>query len=169
MPTGTEDPTKLHRWARDDPRRRLDDLFNLVADPAFLLVAWDRVSGNKGAATAGVDGRTARSVAALQAAGLNRTARLAARATPRHYTVTDRDLEDWLQIPVPESVAVGLREMGIAVFSDGDTTSGAGGGEMRADERDGAARPWRLVPTARSVDRASSGDRSSGRRRYRAQ
>lgn len=26
--------TKLHRWARDDPHRRFDDLFNLVADPA---------------------------------------------------------------------------------------------------------------------------------------
>ncbi len=25
--------TKLHRWARDDPDRRFDDLFNLVADP----------------------------------------------------------------------------------------------------------------------------------------
>lgn len=37
--------TKLHRWAVDDPHRRFDDLFNLVADPAFLLVAWDRVSG----------------------------------------------------------------------------------------------------------------------------
>ncbi len=56
--------TKLHRWARDDPHRRFDDLFNLVADPGFLLVAWDRVQGNKGARTAGVDGRTARSVAA---------------------------------------------------------------------------------------------------------
>lgn len=58
--------TKLHCWARDDPHRRFDDLFNLVADPAFLLVAWDRVSGNKGAATAGVDGRAARSVAASE-------------------------------------------------------------------------------------------------------
>lgn len=57
---------KLHRWARDDSHRRFDDLFNLVADPAFLLVAWDRVRGNKGARTAGVDGRTARSVAAGQ-------------------------------------------------------------------------------------------------------
>ena len=47
---------KLHRWARDDPHRRFDDLFNLVADPAFLLVAWDRVRSNKGARTAGVDG-----------------------------------------------------------------------------------------------------------------
>src|SRR5580698_10340148 len=50
---------KLHRWARDDPHRRFDDLFNLVADPGFLLVAWDRVRGTKGAPTAGVDGRTA--------------------------------------------------------------------------------------------------------------
>ena len=55
---------KLHRWARDDPHRRFDDLFNLVADPAFLLVAWDRVRGNKGARTAGVDGATAASIAA---------------------------------------------------------------------------------------------------------
>jgi hypothetical protein len=54
--------TKLHRWARDDPRRRFDDLFNLVADSGFLLVAWDRVRGNKGARTAGVDGQTAASI-----------------------------------------------------------------------------------------------------------
>lgn len=56
--------TKLHRPARDEPRRQFDDLFNLVADPAFLLVAWDRVRGNKGAGTAGVDGRTAASIVA---------------------------------------------------------------------------------------------------------
>jgi len=54
--------TKLHRWAGEDPHRRFDDLFNLVADPAFLLVAWDRVRGNKGARTAGVDGQTAVSI-----------------------------------------------------------------------------------------------------------
>src|SRR3954467_616061 len=57
-----EIPAKLHRWAREDPHRRADDLFNLVADPAFLLVAWDRVRGNRGAKTAGVDGRTAASI-----------------------------------------------------------------------------------------------------------
>lgn len=56
--------TKLHCWATDDSHRRFDDLFNLVADPAFLLVAWDRVRGNKGARTAGVDGRTAYAVEA---------------------------------------------------------------------------------------------------------
>jgi RNA-directed DNA polymerase len=58
--------TKLHRWGCDDPHRRFDDLFNLVVDPAFLLVAWDRVSGNKGAATAGVDRRTASSITSGQ-------------------------------------------------------------------------------------------------------
>jgi RNA-directed DNA polymerase len=58
--------TKLHRWARDDPHRRFDDLFNLVTDPGFLLVAWDRVQGNKGARTAGIDGQTTRSIEAVQ-------------------------------------------------------------------------------------------------------
>jgi RNA-directed DNA polymerase len=50
--------TKLHRWATDAPDRRFADLFNLVCDPAVLLVAWRRVKGNKGARTAGVDGQT---------------------------------------------------------------------------------------------------------------
>lgn len=51
--------TKLHRWANDDPHRRFDDLYNLVCDPAFLAMAWERVAGNKGARSAGVDGMTA--------------------------------------------------------------------------------------------------------------
>lgn len=51
--------TKLHRWAADDPHRQFADLFNLVADPAFLRVAWYRVRENKGARTPGIDGRTA--------------------------------------------------------------------------------------------------------------
>jgi len=50
--------TKLHRWANDDPHRRFDDLYNLVTDPCFLLMAWERVAGNKGARSAGIDGRT---------------------------------------------------------------------------------------------------------------
>ena len=56
--------TKLHRWASDDPSRRFDDLFNLVADPAVLMLAWARVRGNKGARSAGVDGQTARTIEA---------------------------------------------------------------------------------------------------------
>ena len=54
--------TKLHRWATDDPDRRFDDLHNLVADPAFLVVAWDRVRRNRGARSAGVDGVAPRSI-----------------------------------------------------------------------------------------------------------
>jgi RNA-directed DNA polymerase len=40
---------KLHQWATDSPDRRFSDLYNLVSDPAFLLVAWDRVRNNRGA------------------------------------------------------------------------------------------------------------------------
>ena len=54
--------TKLHQWATRDPDRRFDDLFNLVYDPAFLVVAWSRVRGNKGGRTAGVDGIVPRSI-----------------------------------------------------------------------------------------------------------
>jgi RNA-directed DNA polymerase len=50
---------KLHRWAAADPGRRFDDLFNFVCDPATLIVAFDRVAGNQGANTPGVDGMTA--------------------------------------------------------------------------------------------------------------
>jgi RNA-directed DNA polymerase len=48
--------TKLHQWAVSDPDRRFDDLFNLVYDPATLVVAWRRVRGNKGKRSGGVDG-----------------------------------------------------------------------------------------------------------------
>jgi RNA-directed DNA polymerase len=49
---------KLHRWARSEPDRRFGDVFNLIYDRATLVVAWERVSGNKGARTAGVDAVT---------------------------------------------------------------------------------------------------------------
>ena len=51
--------TKLHCWAAADRGRRFDDLFNLVADPCFLAVAWKRVRENNGARSAGIDKRTA--------------------------------------------------------------------------------------------------------------
>jgi len=50
---------KLHRWAGDDPDRRFDDVFNLVCDPAVLVLAWQRVRTNRGARSAGVDGESA--------------------------------------------------------------------------------------------------------------
>jgi RNA-directed DNA polymerase len=56
--------TKLYRWATEDRGRRFGDLFNLVYDPAFLVHAWERVSTNKGAGTAGIDRATAAEVEA---------------------------------------------------------------------------------------------------------
>ncbi|GIJ30823.1 group II intron reverse transcriptase/maturase [Micromonospora qiuiae] len=50
---------KLHRWAAADHGRRFDDVYNFVSDPATLVVALQRVAGNAGARTAGVDGVTA--------------------------------------------------------------------------------------------------------------
>jgi RNA-directed DNA polymerase len=49
---------KLHRWAGEDLSRRFGDLYNLVYDPAFLVHAWERVAGNTGARTPGVDRAT---------------------------------------------------------------------------------------------------------------
>lgn len=49
---------KLHRWAGNELDRRFDDVFNLICDRVTLVVAWERVSGNRGARTAGVDGVT---------------------------------------------------------------------------------------------------------------
>jgi RNA-directed DNA polymerase len=49
---------KLHGWASVDAERRFCDLWNLVCDPATLLVAWSRVSANRGSRTAGVDSMT---------------------------------------------------------------------------------------------------------------
>jgi len=56
--------TKLYRWATEDRGRRFGDLFNLVYNPAFLVHAWERVSTNKGAGTAGIDRATAAEVEA---------------------------------------------------------------------------------------------------------
>ena len=56
---------KLHRWAVADPGRRFDDLFNFVYDPAMLIVAYERVAGNRGAGTPGVDGLTVTGVATV--------------------------------------------------------------------------------------------------------
>ncbi|WP_433635265.1 group II intron reverse transcriptase/maturase [Nocardia sp. CA-120079] len=54
--------SKLHCWAAADRGRRFDDLYNLVSDPCFLVHAWDRVAGNTGARTAGIDKRTVMSI-----------------------------------------------------------------------------------------------------------
>jgi RNA-directed DNA polymerase len=64
--------TKLHQWASDDPGRVFADLFNLVTDPAFLMIAWDRVQNNQGARSAGVDGIRPRMIRPVERAFLAR-------------------------------------------------------------------------------------------------
>jgi RNA-directed DNA polymerase len=59
--------TKLHCWATADRGRRFADLFNLVADPCFLAVAWTRVRENTGARSAGIDKCTAHYIEASPA------------------------------------------------------------------------------------------------------
>jgi RNA-directed DNA polymerase len=103
--------TKLHQWATDDPARRFDDLFNLVCDPAFLLVAWHRVRGNKGARTAGVDGQTVAYVERVRGGGAF-LADLHADLKARRFAplpVRER------QIPKPGGK---LRRLGIATIRD---------------------------------------------------
>ena len=56
--------TRLHRWAVQDEQARFGDLFNLICDPATLLVAWERVKRNRGSRTAGVDGETRKRIEA---------------------------------------------------------------------------------------------------------
>src|SRR3954471_15770722 len=58
--------TKLHRWAAAEADRRFDDLFNLVADPPFLVVAGNRVRRSRGARTGGIDAATAASIESRQ-------------------------------------------------------------------------------------------------------
>ena len=62
--------TKLHQWAAQDEQTRFGDLFNLVCDPATLLVAWERVKRNRGSRTAGVDGQTRRVVEQMGVEGV---------------------------------------------------------------------------------------------------
>ena len=54
------------RWSRTVATRHLASGLPVFYDSAFLLVAWDRVRGNKGARTAGVDGQTAHYVEAVR-------------------------------------------------------------------------------------------------------
>jgi RNA-directed DNA polymerase len=74
--------TKLHRWAAQDERARFGDLFNLVCDPATLLVAWERVKRNRGSRTAGVDGQTRARVEQMGVEGVLAELRQGSRTAP---------------------------------------------------------------------------------------
>ncbi|MCZ7662719.1 MAG: group II intron reverse transcriptase/maturase [Thermoleophilia bacterium] len=100
--------TKLHRRAVADAGRRFDDLYNLVYDPAFLVVAWARVRSNRGARSAGVDGIAPRSI--TDSAGF--LAELRACLKARRFT-PDRVREKL----IPKANGK-VRRLGIATASD---------------------------------------------------
>ena len=130
--------TKLHRWARDDAHRRFDDLFNLVCDPAFLLVAWDRVRGNKGARTAGMDGQTAFTIEAEQGVEVFLDGLRSALKDRSFRPVPVRER----MIPKAERQAASPRDR------DGHRSGGPGIGEVgaRADLRGGFPPVFLRVP-----------------------
>jgi RNA-directed DNA polymerase len=109
----SEMQTKLHRWAAADPGRRFDDLFNFVHDPATLIVAFDRVAGNHGANTPGVDGLTVAHVEEFVGVpGFLDDLRAAVKAgTFRPLPVRER------KIPKPGGSGK-LRKLGIPVIAD---------------------------------------------------
>lgn len=50
--------TKFHEWAVRNRELKFHDLYNLVCDVRTLQAAWNRIRGNAGSRTAGVDGVT---------------------------------------------------------------------------------------------------------------
>jgi RNA-directed DNA polymerase len=58
VPNTREMQRRLSQWATDHPGESYRDLWNLVCDPAWLTEAYNRISGNAGARTPGVDRET---------------------------------------------------------------------------------------------------------------
>ncbi|WP_308050773.1 hypothetical protein [Streptomyces sp. TRM72054] len=114
---------KLHRWAVAGHGFRFDDVFGFVCGPAVLMMAFERVAGNKGARTAGVDGQSA---ADVQESGvtahLNRIRSALKAGTFRPLPVRER--------MIPKSGGK-LRRLGIPTVTDR-------GGAGRAEAGPGA-------------------------------
>ena len=53
---------KLYQWSKANPEGCYRDLWSWVTDPRNLRCAWRRVARNRGARTAGVDGKTVASI-----------------------------------------------------------------------------------------------------------
>lgn len=102
---------KLHCWASADGARRFDDLYNLVCDASVLTVAWERVAGNTGARTAGVDRATVAWVVSRYGV---ETFLSDARAQLRAGTFTPAPVR---QVMIPKASGK-LRALGIPTVTD---------------------------------------------------
>ena len=103
---------KLHRWAGEDSSRRFGDLFNLVYDPAFLVVAWQRVLANKGANTAGIDKVTAAWVEAVIGVGVFLGQ---IRDSPKSGEFRPVEVR---QVTIPKGSTGKFRKLGIPAIAD---------------------------------------------------
>ena len=99
---------KLHRWAGEDPSRCFGDLFNLVYDPAFLVCAFERVAGNAGAKTAGIDGMTVAQIKAREGGELEFLARLRDSLKSGEYRPVEVR-----QVMIPKGKSGKFRKLGI--------------------------------------------------------
>ena len=107
--------SKFHDWAAADAGRVFDDLYNLVADPAFLAVAWRRVRSNKGARTAGIDGWTAPGIEASAGGVIGFLSRIRT------------DLKNRTFIPLPVGERMGPQDQWEAASSGHPDGQGPGG------------------------------------------
>jgi RNA-directed DNA polymerase len=57
---------KLYQWSKANPDGCYRELWNWVTDPRNLRCAWRRVASNRGARTAGIDGKTVGSICAAE-------------------------------------------------------------------------------------------------------
>jgi RNA-directed DNA polymerase len=103
--------TKLHRWAVEDENKRFGDLFNLLCDPATLMVAWERVKHNRGSKTAGVDGETRKRIEQIGAENVLGELRQALRdGSYAPLPVRERE--------IPKRGSGKLRRLGIPALRD---------------------------------------------------
>jgi RNA-directed DNA polymerase len=101
---------KLHLWATQDKGRVFNDLHNLVYDPAFLVHAWERVQGNKGGRTSGVDGVVPRNLPRMPVGFLSDLRRELKERTFRPQPVRER--------LIPKHGTTKKRRLGIPTAAD---------------------------------------------------
>jgi group II intron reverse transcriptase/maturase len=79
MNNASEEMKHLHKLAKRNPSKRVDHLWELATDPAWLRQAWEEIRSNKGSLTAGIDSTIATDI------DPERIQRLSERRKPGRY------------------------------------------------------------------------------------